>query len=171
MALAIAIGGGWVLRRPPEARSLPQSKPPALQEVDIVLRHQGAKVAEVHTAQVGVSHDSRYAVFKPKVTATLYDKEQVALRLLHADEIVLDRQTNDLVARGHIEITSSRGDRLVASEARLANAKQVLVFPQGVRMQVAGNDVRASRLTMDLGAQILQLEGGVDIVFRVGGTP
>jgi hypothetical protein len=105
-------------------------------------------------------------VFKRIEKVTLYDKGQVAL-LLSTGEIVLDRTTNDLVARGEVAIASPQGDQLWAPEARWVNATQRLEFPQGVRLKVGGAEVTASRLSVDTRLQVFVLEGGVDITFQL----
>ncbi|MEX0765882.1 MAG: LPS export ABC transporter periplasmic protein LptC [bacterium] len=171
LAIGIVIGRVW---RDPPASPTPQTQqaqpaqPPAigLRQASIVLRHKGTKQAEVKAASVAVSRDLRYAVFKRIEKVTLYDKGQVAL-LLSTGEIVLDRTTNDLVARGEVEIASPQGDQLWAPEARWVNATQRLEFPQGVRLKVGGTEVTASRLNVDTRLQVFVLEGGVDITFQL----
>lgn len=170
VALAVGIAVGRVWRAPPASLTTEtqQAQPPAigLRQASIVLRHKGAKQAEVRAASVAVSRDLRYAVFKRIEKVTLYDKGQVAL-LLNTGEIVLDRSTNDLVARGEVEIASPQGDQLWAPEARWVNATQRLEFPQGVRLKVGGAEVTASRLNVDTRLQVFELEGGVDITFQL----
>ena len=172
LAIGIVIGRVW--RYPPPASPTPQTQqaqptqPPAigLRQASIVLRHKGTKQAEVKAASVAVSRDLRYAVFKRIEKVTLYDKGQLAL-LLSTGEIVLDRTTNDLVARGEVAIASPQGDQLWAPEARWVNATQRLEFPQGVRLKVGGAEVTASRLSVDTRLQVFVLEGGVDITFQL----
>lgn len=130
------------------------------------MRYKGLKQAEVKAASVAVSRDLRYATFKRIEKITLYDQGQVALSL-RTDEIMLDRSTNDLVARGEVEITSPEGGLLWAPQARWVNATQRLVFPQGVRLKVGNAEVTASRLNVDSRLLIFELEGGVDITFHL----
>ena len=137
----------------------------------LVLRHQGQKQAEVYAGRVEVSRDLRFTTFKGGPRATLYDRERVALRV-SADEIVLDRQSNDLRARGHLILTSPEGFRLTAPEVMWVAARQQLIFPSGVEVRTSDTVIQAARLVVDLGLQSLDLEGGVDITFRVaGGIP
>lgn len=173
VALAIGIVVGRLWRQPStspttEAQQVQPAQPPAigLRQASIVLRHKGTKQAEVQAASVAVSRDLRYATFKRIEKVTLYDQGVAALTL-RTGEIILDRTTNDLVARGEVEISSPQGDQLWAPEARWNNALQRLVFPQGVRLKVGGAEVSASRLNVDTRLQVFELEGGVDITFQL----
>jgi LPS export ABC transporter protein LptC len=171
IALAVGIVVGRVWRAAPPTPATQEAQPrgaPAigLRQASIILRHKGAKQAEVSAASVSVSRDLRYAVFKRIDKVTLYDQGKAALSL-RTGEITLDRATNDLVARGEVEIASPQGDQLWAPEARWVNATQRLVFPQGVRLKVGGAEVIASRLNVDTRLQVFELEGGVDITFNL----
>lgn len=171
VTLLAGIAVGWFLRHPPAAEDVRPAEPPAigLRETNIVLRHKGVKQAEVQAEHVEVSRDLRYAVFRQIAQVVLYDKGRISLRL-SSDDIILDRHTNDFVARGRVEITSPQGDRLVAPEAHWINAKQQMAFPKGVRMKLGDNEVEAPRLIVDTGLQIFDLEGGVDVTFHLRGT-
>lgn len=137
----------------------------------LVLRHQGQIRAEVHAGRVEVSRDLRFATFKDGPRATLYDRGRVALHV-RADEFVVDRQTNNLKARGHLVLTSPQGFQLTAPEAVWVTAQQQLVFPAGIEVRAKDTVIQAARLVVDVGLQSLLLEGGVDITFRLaGGIP
>ena len=162
------LGALWFLQHSAVLAHVVRPKPSvSLQEARIVLRERGEKLAEVRAAQVDVSPDARYAIFTGGPTGDVYDHGRAVLRL-RADEIVLDRQTQDLSARGHIEITSSQGDRVVGSAARWDNATQRLVFSGGVWVALGGNDAHASRVTVDAALQTIDLEDGVDVRFLLG---
>lgn len=153
------------------AQALPSGPPAAdLRRARIVLRHEGEKLAEVYAARVQISRDLQYAVFTHGAAGDLYDKDRVSLRL-HADEIILNRQTSDLLVRGHVEITSSTGDRLSAAEARWDNAAHLLVLSQGVSVMSGGNEAHASRVTLDTSRQTVDLEGDVDVRFPLRRLP
>lgn len=172
VALLVGVGLGWFLRRPPAGENVGLSpQPPAigLREAGIVLRHKGTKQAEVHAARAEVSRDLRYARFVGLANAVFYDNGAIALRF-RTQEIIFDRRTNDLIVPGPLEITSPRGDRLLASEARWQHARGRLIFSKGVRMRVGDNEVQASRLVVDAGLRTFDLDGGVDIVFPLTGA-
>ena len=175
VTVAVCLLAGWYVWRRPvlEQRPTVLSAPAAigLGKAELVLRHKGEKQAEVLAERVEVSRDLQYATFKGIPRAILYDRGQASLRL-RADEIVLNRQTNDLLVRGDIEISSPQGDQLRAPEARWVAARQRLVFQRGIWLKIAESEVRASRLVVDLGLQSLELEGRVDVTFRIkGGVP
>ncbi len=92
-------------------------------QTTLIVRHLGQKQAEVHAGRVEVSGDFRYATFKGVAFAAFYDRGAETLRV-SADEIIYARQTNDLLARGHLILTSPEGYRLSAPEARWAAAPQ-----------------------------------------------
>lgn len=153
------------------AQVMPSGPPRArLHEARIVLRDRGEKRAEVHAARVDVSPDARYAIFTGGSTGDVYERGRVMLRL-HADEIVLDRETNGLSARGHVEITSSQSDRVVGSEARWDNGSHRLELSGGVSITFGRGEAQASRLTIDTGLQTFDLTGSVDVHFFQGGSP
>ncbi len=172
VALGLGAAVTWSLRPPPAPEPATRREPPALslRETSIVLRHNGEKQAEVNAAHVEVSRDLRYAVFTGIANAVLYDHGEIS-RWLRADQIVLDRWTNDLSIHGAIEITSPQGDRLVAPEAQWINAQQHLIFPQGVQLKIGGSVVQAARLTVDTALQTFDLDGGVDVTFHLGEPP
>lgn len=167
LTLLVAAGvGGWLARRPihfPAPKSI-QGPAISLQSGSIVLRHKGEKVAEIGASSVKVSRDLRFATLRGIGYAVFYRERQVALRV-NADEIILDRQTGDVAARGHLEMTSPQGWRLWSTEARWVQADSRLVLSRGVRLRVGRNEVRALRLFVNTAAQTLEMEGGVDVTF------
>lgn len=167
--LIAAMGTWWFLQHSAVLAQVMLSKSPpiSLHEAQIILRQRGEKLAALYAAQVDVSPDARYAIFKGGAAGDLYDNGRVSLRL-HAGEIVLDRQTNDLLVHGPLEITSSQGDRLRGEGARWDNATQRLVLSKDVWITMGSTQAHASRLTVDTSLQTLDLEGGVDVRFLVG---
>lgn len=167
--LPAGMGAVWFLQHSAVLAQVIPSRPPSvtLHEARIVLRERGEKLANVYAAQVDVSPDARYATFTGGSTGDFFDNGRVSLRL-HADEIVLDRQTRDLSARGHIAITSSQGDRVVGSAAHWDTVTQRLVLSGGVRITLGGNEVHAAGLTVDAGLRTFDLEGRVDVRFLLG---
>jgi lipopolysaccharide assembly outer membrane protein LptD (OstA) len=165
------MGAVWFLHHSAVLAQVAFSRPSvSLQEARIVVRERGEKLAEIYAAQVDVSPDARYAIFTGGPTGEVYDHGRPGLRL-HADEIVVDRETQDFSAQGRVEITSAQGDRVVGSAARWDNATQRLVLSGGVRVAVGGTDASASRVTVDAGLQTVDLEDGVDILFLRGTLP
>jgi lipopolysaccharide export system protein LptA len=167
--LPTGVGAVWVLHHSAVLAQVALSRPPSvsLQETRIVLRQRGEKLADVYAAQVDVSPDGQHATFTGGPTGDFFDNGRLALRL-HADEIVLDRQTHDLAARGHIAITSSQGDRVVGSAARWDATTQRLVLSGDVRVALGRNEAHAARLMVDTGLQTFDLEGRVDVRFLLG---
>lgn len=171
--LAAALAGTavrWAAHRPS-----PEAAPPApgisvgLERADLILRHKGARQAEIHAARVLVSTDLRTARFVGIAEAIVYDPDGAPL-YVSAAEIVLDRQTSDLRIHGPVVVTSPRGYRLEAPEARWHHARQQIVFPRGVTVRQGDQRLRAGRLTVDAGLTSFELSDGVEIVFRFDGS-
>jgi len=168
-ALAVAVA-----REAARDPSQPAHRVPApqvsvdLAQADLILRHKGARQAEIHAERVLVSKDLRTARFVGIADATVYDPDGEPLRV-SAGEIVLDRQTNDLHIRGPVVVTSPRGYRLEAPEARWRHVRQQIVFPRGVEVRHGAQRLQAGRLVVDAGLTSFELSGGVDVVFRLEG--
>jgi LPS export ABC transporter protein LptC len=169
-ALAIA-AVRWAVREPsPPAQRLPAPQVSVgLEKADLILRHKGTRQAEIHAQRVLVSKDLRTARFVGIAEATVYDPDGEPLRVT-AGEIVLDRQTNDLQIRGPVVVTSSRGYRLEAPEARWRHAGQQIVFPRGVQVRQGAQRLQAGRLVVDAGLTSFELSGGVEIIFSLEGV-
>lgn len=140
----------------------------ALKEASIVLRQRGTRQAELRARRVSVSADLRTATFSEITQATVYDQAGNALHV-RAAQIVLDRPTSDMRIRGPLVITSPRGIRLTAPEARWHHARQELIFPRGVQVRQGAQQLQAGRLVVDAALTRFELSGGVDIVFRLEG--
>lgn len=169
--LTAGMGAVWVLHHSAVLAQVAFTRPSvSLQAARIVVRERGEKLAEISAAQVDVSPDARYAVFTGGPTGDVYDRGRVGLRL-RADEIVLDRETQDFSAQGRVEITSGRGDRVVGSAARWDNVTHRLVLSGGVTVTAGGTDASAPRVTVDAGLQTVDLEDGVDVRFLLGTPP
>ena len=173
LLLGVAVALAWRVR--PAALPTPSAEAPpqvslGLREGSIVLRHKGVKQAEIHARRVTVSADLSYARFTGITRATIYDGGEAALEVA-AREIVMDRRTNDLEIHGPIVVTSPRGYRLTAPEARWRHALQQVVFPAGVHIMFRQEEIRAGSLVLDSGMRTFDLAGGVDIAFRLEGAP
>lgn len=160
---------GWSRRSIPQPAQ-PPARPPrvsvGLRDGSIVLRHKGAKQAEIRAARVLVSADLRSARFIDIRRAILFDQGTEALHVT-AREIRLNRMTNDLTIEGPVVITSSRGYRLTAPEAQWHHDRQLVIFPRGVRVRYGDQEIQAGRLIVDAGLQRFDLSGGVDITFQL----
>jgi len=168
-----AIGAHLRATRPPAPPPAPAAVTPVrpaadLQDAALVVRHRGQKQLALSAERVSVSPDLRYATFAGIAQVVLYQDGQVALRLSAAG-ITLDRQSNNLVVRGPLEITAEDGYRLRAPRAAWDAERRTLTFPGGIEMATAGATIRAGRLTVDVSSRSLLLDGGVDIAFTVAG--
>ena len=83
--------------------------------------------------------------------------------------IILDRQTSDVSVFGPVDVVTAQGGRLSAGEARWSNAAQQLVA-QRVVMAQGDEELAAEQLTLDIATQVLDLSGGADVAFRLGGA-
>jgi hypothetical protein len=137
-----------------------------LQSAEIVLRHEGQRVASVHADRVALSPDMRYAVLSPQVEGQVYEDGRVSL-LVRCDEMVIDRETNDLVMRGRIEVRTSNGDQVAAPEARWDGRRQQLTFPGGLRLATRDSTVSARHASAPAGLRVLDLADDVVVTFPI----
>ena len=176
VAAGVTIALGILTRREDVVPPAPAVIAPAPATIDLhgttlVLRHQGQKQAEVRAGRVEVSGDLRYAAFQDIARAILYDRGKPALSV-RANEIVLDRQTSDLRARGGLVLTAPHGYRLTAPEGVWVAARRQLIFSAGMTIRGPDSVIQARYLVVDVGLQSFVLEGSVDMTFRLsGGTP
>lgn len=140
-----------------------------LRSAEIVLRREGRRVASVRADRVSVSPDLRYAVLSPSVEGEVYENGRVSLRV-RCNEMVIDRQTNDLIMRGQMEVTSAAGDRAAAPEARWNAHTAELTFPGGVRLAARGSTLAARRATARADLRVLDLADDVTVTFPVRGA-
>jgi LPS export ABC transporter protein LptC len=170
-ALLFGLAVGWSLRHPPQpaAQQPTQFAAIGLHQASIVVRHQGEKQAEVRAERVEVSRDFRYATFSGIPTITVFSEGHEAFHV-SGGRIVLDRQTDDVVVQGPVEVTSMRGERLMAGTARWTNATQQLVFEQHVTMAVGDQELIAEQLAIDVRQQTMDFSGAVDVAFRLNGV-
>jgi hypothetical protein len=153
-------------------QSVPAAAPApgmGLRRAEIVLRREGRRVASVRADRVSVSPDLRYAVLSPSVEGEVYENGRVSLRV-RCDEMVIDRQTNDLIMRGQMEVTSAAGDRAAAPEARWDAHTAELTFPGGVQLAARGSTLAARRATARADLRVLDLAEDVTVTFSVRGT-
>ena len=169
-ALAIGLAVGLMLNRPNAVEQTPAQFPAiSLYQASIFLRHHGQKQAELHSERVEVSRDLRYATFTGNPTAVVFEAGREVLRI-RGSRIVLDRQTNDVTVHGPVEVITAQGGRLSAGTAQWSNVAQQIVFQQAVMMALGDQELTAEQLTIDVGNQVLDLSGGVDIAFHMEGA-
>ena len=167
VALAIGLAVGLMLNRPNAVERMPAQFPAiSLRQASIFLRHHGQKQAELYADRVEVSRDLRYATFTGNPTAVVFDVGREILRI-RGSRIVLDRHSSDVTVHGPVEVVTPQGGRVSAGTAHWSNVTQQLVFQQAVRMALGDQELMAEELTIDVGNQVLDLSGGVDIAFRV----
>jgi len=170
--LLALVAAGWSMRSTapsPSASQPPPSVSLGLREGSIILRHEGVRQAEIHARRVTVSADLSSARLSGITRATIFDRGEAALEL-DAQEIVMDRRTNDLEIRGPLVVTSPRGYRLAAPTALWRHAVRQIVFPRGVYITLGHDEIHAGSLVIDSTLQTFDLAGGVDIAFRLGGA-
>ncbi len=170
-AVLVGLGLGWILHRPPLAVEHAPAQLPAigLQQASIVLRHRGEKQAEVRADWVEVSRDLRYVMFGGNPAIVVFSAGEDIFRI-HGGRIVLDRHTSDVTVHGPVEVASPRGGYLRAGAASWINAMQRLVFEQGVTMTLDDQELTAEQVTIDVGQQVLNFSGGVDVAFYLEGA-
>lgn len=156
----------------PAARADPEASPELslrLREGSIILRHGGIKQAQIRARRVTVSADLRFTRLSDITQATIYQEGAPALDV-SAQEIVMDRRTSDLEIRGPVVVTFVQGYRLTAPSARWRHALQHVMFTDGVHIWGRGEEIVAASLMIDVGRQLFELAGNVDITFRLGGA-
>ncbi len=170
VALAIGLAVGLMLNRPNAVEQTPAQFPAiSMQQASIFLRHHGQKQAELHSARVEVSRDLRYVTFTGNPTAVVFEAGREVLRI-RGSRIVLDRRTNDVTVLGPVEVVTAQGGRVSAGTAHWSNVAQQMVFQQTVMMALGDQELTAELLTIDVGNQVLDLSGGVDIAFHMEGA-
>ncbi len=114
LVLAAAAGVWWIAHtdqldaeRPPE--------PVALRVTDatIVLRHQGAKQAEITADRVEVSADRQVTTFTGRTRAVFFEGDAPSLTLT-GGRIIYDRTRQAVRVEGGLSITTARGETLRA---------------------------------------------------------
>lgn len=163
---------GWAMRQPPAREPERATLSPvaiSLKQAGIVLRHQGQTQAEVRADRVEVNRDMRQVTFAGNPTVVVFNQGEEPLEI-HGRKILFDRQTSDVTVQGPVELVSVRGHRLTAGIARWVQATQQLIFEQGVTMTLDDQKLQAEQLTINLGQQVFEFSGRVDIAFRLGGA-
>jgi len=162
----LAVGFVWALRLEPGPRP-PQPTPQVpvqlqAEETRLVIRHKGSAQVDLRARRVEVTPDQQRATLQDVQRATVFREGREFLRV-RADRIVLNRKTNNFMATGGVEVTSTDGDWLRAPSLVYRNAEGVLVFPEGVEFQIRGNRARARTLRYYVQRDVVEMEGSVDV--------
>ncbi len=167
---ALVAGFAWAMRTEP---ALPQSAaapqvPVTLKatEMRVVVRHRGTAQVDLRAQEAEAAADQKLATLKGVGRAVVFrdGKEFLTVR---AQRIVLNRQTQNFVATGGVEITAPNGDWLRAPEVVYDNAASVLVFRRGVEFQIGENRARARTLRYHVQRDVVEVEGDVDVQLDV----
>ncbi|MBI3998863.1 MAG: LPS export ABC transporter periplasmic protein LptC [Armatimonadetes bacterium] len=143
VAAAAGVAVAWLLAESPlQGEEVTPARPPvAISKATIVLRSRGGKLAEITAERVELSPDGQTTTFSGIPRAVVYMDETPVLTAT-GGRIVVERQSQDVRLDGGLRITTARGEVLVAQSASWHQQ-----------------------------AQVLDLEGGVEITFPVQGRP
>lgn len=164
----LATGYLWAARSDRAEPPIPQSVPVRLEahQTRVVVRHQGRPQVDLQARQVEVSPDLTRATLEEVRRAVVYREGQEFL-YVRARRIVLNRQTQNFVATGGVEVTSPKGDWLRAPELVYVNDRAVLSFPKGVEFQLGKTRARVKSLRYFVKQDVVEMEGGVDLQLDV----
>lgn len=164
----LATGYLWAARSDRAEAPAPQSVPVRLgaHQTRVVVRHQGKPQVDLQARQVAVSPDLTRATLEDVRRAVVYREGQEFL-YVRARRIVLNRQTQNFVATGGVEVTSPKGDWLRAPELVYVNDRAVLSFPKGVEFQLGKTRARVKSLRYFVKQDVVEMEGGVDLQLDV----
>ncbi|GBD29367.1 hypothetical protein HRbin32_00455 [bacterium HR32] len=175
LALAALAGAGylWAARsaRTDQSVAVP-SAPVRLEarQTRLVVRHEGRPQVDLQAQRVEVSPDLMSATLEDVRRAVVFREGQEFL-YVRARRIVLNRQTQNFVATGGVEVTSPKGDWLRAPELVYHNDRAVLSFPKGVEFQLGKTQARVRSLRYFVKQDVVEMEGGVDLQLDVRGQP
>ncbi|MCS7236189.1 MAG: hypothetical protein RMM30_09475 [Armatimonadota bacterium] len=161
------VGAGylWAARA---ARTEPPGPEPSApvrleaEETRLVVRHQGTPQVDLQARRVEVSPDLMSATLEDVRRAVVFREGQEFL-YVKAGRIRLNRQTQNFVATGGVEVTSPKGDWLRAPELVYHNDRAVLSFPRGVEFQLGNTRARVRSLRYFVKQDVVEMEGGVDL--------
>ncbi|MDR5682898.1 MAG: LPS export ABC transporter periplasmic protein LptC [Armatimonadota bacterium] len=169
----LAVGWYWAYRSATEPAAQPTPAPPVqlrAEQARIVIRHRGDPQVDLRSRQVEVSADLQRATFEGVDRATVF-REGREFLYIRAQRIVLNRQSQNFVATGGVEVTSPDGDWLRAPYMVYINERAVLAFPRGVAFQLGNNRAQAKSLRFFILQQTVEMEGGVDVTLDIRSLP
>ncbi len=168
----VALAGAGYLWAVRSARTdQPAAVPPApvrleAQQTRLVVRHEGRPQVDLQAQRVEVSPDLMSATLEDVRRAVVFREGQEFL-YVRARRIVLNRQTQNFVATGGVEVTSPKGDWLKAPELVYHNDRAVLSFPRGVEFQLGKTRARVRSLRYFVKQDVVEMDGGVDLQLDV----
>ncbi len=122
----------------------------------------GSSRVDLQARRVEVSPDLMSATLEDVRRAVVF-REGREFLYVKAQRIVLNRQTQNFVATGGVEVTSPKGDWLRAPELVYHNDRAVLSFPKGVEFQLGSTRARVRSLRYFVKQDVVEMEGGVDL--------
>ena len=174
-ALLALLGAGYLWAARTAQTDQPAAAPPApvrleAQRTRLVIRHQGRPQVDLRAQRVEVSPDLMTATLQDVRRAVVF-REGREFLYVHARRIVLNRQTQNFVATGGVEVTSPKGDWLKAPELVYHNDRAVLAFPKGAEFQLGRTRARVRSLRYFVRQDVVEMEGGVDLQLDVRELP
>lgn len=173
-ALGLAAAGYlWAAHGARTEAPASQPSPPVrleARQARVVVRHEGKPQVDLEAQRVEVSPDLMSATLEDVRRAVVFREGQEFL-YVRARRIVLNRQTQNFVATGGVEVTSPKGDWLRAPELVYHNDRAVLSFPKGVEFQLGKTRARVRSLRYFVKQDVVEMEGGVDLQLDVRELP
>ncbi len=99
----------------------------------ITITREGKRIAEVWAGYIAVYNNSHKAILKDSIHVDFYDREGRHNSTLTADSGVVYRNTNNLVAMGHVVVISDSGVVLQTEQLRWDNKRQKIISEVPVR--------------------------------------
>jgi hypothetical protein len=165
----LAAGYLWAAQGARGDGAAPPPAPPVRLEASrarVVVRHEGKPQVDLQARRVEVSPDLMNATLEDVRRAVVFREGQEFL-YVRAQRIVLNRQTQNFVATGGVEVTSPKGDWLKAPELVYHNDRAVLSFPKGVEFQLGKTRAKVRSLRYFVKQDVVEMEGGVDLQLDV----
>ncbi len=128
----------------------------------LVVRHGGKPQVDLRAQRVQISPDLMRVSLEDVGRAVVF-RESEEFLYVKAARVVLNRQTQNFVATGGVQVTSPRGDWLRAPELIYQNDRAVLSFPKGVEFQLGNSRAKVRSLRYFVKQDVVEMEGGVDL--------
>jgi len=175
LVLVGLVGAGYLWAARSARTDQPAAVPSApvrleARQTRLMVRHEGRPQVDLQALRVEVSPDLMRATLEDVRRAVVFREGQEFL-YVRAQRIVLNRQTQNFVATGGVEVTSPKGDWLKAPELVYHNDRAVLSFPKGVEFQLGKTRARVRSLRYFVKQDVVEMEGGVDLQLDVRGLP
>lgn len=165
----LAAGYLWAVQSSRADGTVAPPAPPVrleARETRVVVRHEGKPQVDLQAERVEVSPDLMSATLEDVRRAVVF-REGREFLYVRAQRIVLNRQTQNFLATGGVEVTSPKGDWLRAPELVYHNDRAVLSFPKGVEFQLGKTRAKVRSLRYFVQQDVVEMEGGVDLQLDV----